>query len=203
MLVSERDARILKSHLFAYGLTDALGCVHVAKLLWHAKNGTVKKVNGTEQPLFQRWGYPSWDEFVEHGLKYHFGWANRRVVMYEKLVIQCGLILDAGLLKDVKITNLMEISTIITKTTVNAWLRDAEKLSCCELKAKVQRAKYRGERGESYLFTRRIPAKSIKKFKKTIRFAKKYFEVDNEGEALMKIVESFDKTYNRKVRRAA
>lgn len=198
MNLTNVKAQALKEGLLKQSTLISRNYVGYAAMLYEAKNGSVQ-IGKADKPLFMVWGHTSWEEFCEHELQLHFGRANRLVWMHERLVVQCGLILDEKLLVKAKITNLMEIARVVTPSTVNTWLRHAQSLSCCGLRHKVESFMYeKSGRPQLHIYTRRIPEKQYKAFRKTVKLAMKLFELENEGEALVLIAEEFQKKHAKK-----
>ena len=91
-------------------------------------------------PLYKLWGFSSWGEWAEVDLGMHLTTASsyKRIwEVFNKLLEKC----DMDLLSQVSFTRLKTISRLgklLTASNVNAWLKKALKVSCCQLEEDIE-----------------------------------------------------------------
>ena len=177
MNISMNEAKRLRVSVKLSAGSVAGAHLVLAKQFYEIRNGVIE-VKGETIPLWQYWGYDNWENYVEHDTHFHYGWANAHIRMYEKVVIQCKDFFKATMIHDVGITNLIEVSKVITKSTAQTWLRKATEMSCCELKHEVMKYNFAAKgvaMPDARIFTRVMPGRVHKKMKKALKIGEEVF----------------------------
>jgi hypothetical protein len=109
----------------------------LAELLWATYYGSVD-VGGKPVPLYEVWGFESWNEYVEDELEWHQSTAMKYVRVHQTFFIS----LDGEWDKKIglpSITKLVALASVVKKNNVNSWLKKAHELTCCELDAEIKK----------------------------------------------------------------
>lgn len=133
MNINAEKAGRLRDAIKEKGAAIAADHVALAELLYEVRNSFIES-KGELTPLWMYWRFSSWEDYVEHDTKFHWGWANAHIRMYENIVLKCEVNITPALMKQCGITNLLEVAKIVTPTTKDTCLRKAKEMSCCELK---------------------------------------------------------------------
>jgi len=104
--------------------------------LLYETDRSVVSIGGDVVFCYQTWGYKTWYDFVETEIGLHETTANAYRRVYEVFGVELAGAWDTG--KPLPITKLKILTAAtITKSNARAWLRKAEKMTCCQLVAEV------------------------------------------------------------------
>jgi hypothetical protein len=85
--LTDDQASTLRNDLQSAMAEHTKACLRLARGLFESYYGTVT-VKGVETPLYNAWGFESWDEYVENELSIHMGTARSYVRVHDELVIR-------------------------------------------------------------------------------------------------------------------
>lgn len=96
----------------------------------------VVSIGGNIVFAYETWGYKTWFDFVEAEVGLHEQSANAYVKVYEVFGVELAGAWDTG--KPLPITKMRILTAAeLTKTNVRAWIKKAEKLTCCKLVSEI------------------------------------------------------------------
>jgi len=102
----------------------------------YESNRAVVSVGGTIVFAYETWGYKTWFDFVEAEVGLHEQSANAYVRVYEVFGVELAGAWDTG--KPLPITKMRILAAAdLTKSNVKAWMKKAEKMTCCKLVSEI------------------------------------------------------------------
>lgn len=115
--------------------TNAQSNFDLCQILYETSQAVVS-VGGNIVFAYQTWGYKNWFDFVETEIGLHEQSANAYRRVYEVFGIELAGAWDTG--KPLPITKMRILTAAnLTKVNVRAWLKKAEKMTCCKLVSEV------------------------------------------------------------------
>lgn len=181
--LSKSQANELRKQLHNIRDKKARTDLEFCGMLWRVYYSSV--VIGKERvPIYTFWGHSSWEEFAEQEVGLHGNTAHSYRRVWELFMVRLKGAWDKKLL--VGITKMKILCQAeLTEKNVEAWLRDASKLTCCALEAKVY-----GHRASRTLSVR-LELQDINRLKTVLDANKELFDTDNRGDVLVGIIEEW------------
>src|SRR6185369_7822196 len=102
----------------------------VAKALYTVKFGTLR---GSTIPLYEAWGFESFEEYCEDELKTHGGTGKSYVRVYDELCVRRNIPEDDLPLSITALRELARVSRRKTAAESGAWLKKSRELCACDL----------------------------------------------------------------------
>jgi hypothetical protein len=176
----------------------------LAAALWDTFHNDVT-VGGQSVQLWEAWGFESWFDYAERELGIHQTTAAAYRRIHEVFEVELKDAWDKGL--TASYTKMKSLCRVVTRTSANAWLRKAAKLSCCELEEEVTLALYGKTRGGAvHSFLANVTKTELAKINQVLSEAREASdEPERRGKVLTRILEEWQTIHQRakRVRRAA
>lgn len=114
---------------------NAKSTFDLCQILYETDRAVVS-VGGRIVFAYETWGYKTWFDFVETEVGLHEQSANAYRRVYEVFGVELAGAWDTG--KPLPITKMRILTAAnLTKANVRAWIKKAEKMTCCKLVAEI------------------------------------------------------------------
>lgn len=169
----------------------------MAAMLYETYYGTIQSGDGSKLgresiPLWEAWGFKSWNDYAERELEIHQSTAASYRRVHEVFQIKIGGNWDSKY--SVSFTKLRALCRVVTPENVNVWLKRASKMSCCEVDEAVQAVLHGKKRaGANRHFAVFLTNRELIQINSIIEVGhQKFPEVERRGEILTKILEQWN-----------
>ena len=156
-----------------------------------------------EVPLYSVWGFESWEEYVETELGFHYSTATGYVNVWDTFFVRFGDTVDKTLLPK-SITKLKALAKVVKHSDVNAWLRKANKMTCCEVDHAIEISIYGGRSRRTRTLHAPVDAKGLDTINAAVLALREEMPEEGRGDAIAIICDQWLKIHKKtKLRRVA
>lgn len=183
-ILSEKSATLLRTKIQDIVEKHAQASMDVCWALYETDH-TLARIGGQQVPIWEAWGYKSWQEFVgiEMGIHPTTAYCYKRV--WETFYVRLAGAWDANNLLPITKMRIL-CAAKMDKRNVNSWLKKAKAMTCPQLIAAV----YGTE--ELHTFATTLTKKEMDFMRKAIEDARVAFGTDRpRGEVLVRVVEEW------------
>lgn len=184
--LTKKRADLLRTKVQDIVESHAQGSMDLCWALYEIDH-TVVRVAGNLVPVWETWGYKTWDDFVgkEVGLHPHTAHLYKRV--WEVFYVDLAGAWDANLRLGITKMRIL-CAANLNRKNVNSWLKKAKGMTCAKLLAEVY------DTQELHSFTASVTSREMAQLKKGVEAAREAFGEDlPRGQALVKIVNEWTK----------
>ncbi len=174
--------------------------LEVAEAVYELYYGTVE-VGGGELPLWSFFGHKSWFDDVETEVGMHVSTAAGYRMIHDVFMVRLKGKWDLDNIAS--FTKMKALTRVVEPTTVNAWLKRANVLTCCALEEEILEHMY-GKRkaGAHRRFTALLTNRQLASVNAVIEVGRQEFpELESRGAVLSKILEQWDAAVAKKTKR--
>jgi hypothetical protein len=175
--------------------------LEVAEAVYELYYGTVE-VGGGELPLWSFFGHKSWFDYVETEVGLHVSTAAGYRMVHDVFMIRLKGKWDQEIPLP-SFTKLKALVRVVDPKTVNAWLKRANSISCCQLEEEIAEFLYgKKKAGALRHFTALLTSRQLTTVNAIIEVGRQEFpELDSRGQILTKILEQWDAAVAKKTKR--
>lgn len=190
--LNQSTANSLRNRVLALVAKEGFARLELAEALYELYYGVVE-VGGGELPLYKFFGHSSWFEYVETEVGLHVSTAAGYRLVHDVFGIKLRGAWDTSLTQS--FTKLKALARVVNERNVNAWLKKAQRLSCCALEEEIaEHLTGRRRRGAHRHFTALLTDRQLARANAILHQAADQFpdgSWDSRGELLLRILEQW------------